>query len=71
MPALERFMLHRMAELDETVRAAYAVYDFKRGLVGAVQFLRQRSVRPSISISARTAFIATGQTLSGARRRAR
>ncbi|MFN3835753.1 MAG: isoleucine--tRNA ligase [Glycocaulis sp.] len=30
MPALERFMLHRMAELDETVRAAYAAYDFKR-----------------------------------------
>jgi isoleucyl-tRNA synthetase len=30
MPALERFMLHRMAELDETVKAAYAAYDFKR-----------------------------------------
>ena len=30
MPALERFMLHRMAELDDTVRSAYAAYDFKR-----------------------------------------
>ena len=34
-------MLHRMAELDETVRAAYAAYDFQAGLVGIVQFLRQ------------------------------
>ncbi|ARN82572.1 isoleucine--tRNA ligase [Methylocystis bryophila] len=27
---LERFMLHRLVELDEAVRAAYATYDFKR-----------------------------------------
>ena len=27
---LERFMLHRLVELDEAVRAAYAAYDFKR-----------------------------------------
>ncbi len=27
---LERFMLHRLVELDEAVRTAYAAYDFKR-----------------------------------------
>jgi isoleucyl-tRNA synthetase len=27
---LERFMLHRLVELDEAVRAAYAAYDYKR-----------------------------------------
>ena len=30
MPELERLMLHRLAELDEQVRAAYAAYDYKR-----------------------------------------
>ncbi|MCA8901754.1 MAG: class I tRNA ligase family protein, partial [Hyphomonas sp.] len=30
MPGLERWVLHRLAELDEQVRAAYDVYDFKR-----------------------------------------
>ncbi len=30
MPELERLMLHKLAELDETVRAAYAAYDYKR-----------------------------------------
>jgi isoleucyl-tRNA synthetase len=30
MPELERLMLHRLAELDELVRAAYADFDFKR-----------------------------------------
>tara|TARA_R110002073_G_scaffold29006_19_gene91654 strand:- start:5599 stop:8559 length:2961 start_codon:yes stop_codon:yes gene_type:complete len=30
MPSLERFILHRLAELDETVREGYARYDFKR-----------------------------------------
>ncbi|PWE16938.1 isoleucine--tRNA ligase [Marinicauda salina] len=30
MPALERWVLHRLAELDATVREAYAAYDFKR-----------------------------------------
>ena len=28
-PGLERWVLHRLAELDETVRAAYEAYDFK------------------------------------------
>ncbi|MEM6763233.1 MAG: class I tRNA ligase family protein, partial [Pseudomonadota bacterium] len=28
MPELERYMLHLVAELDETVRKAYAAYDF-------------------------------------------
>jgi len=30
MPELERLMLHRLAELDPIVRAAYADFDFKR-----------------------------------------
>jgi isoleucyl-tRNA synthetase len=29
MPELERWVLHRMAELDETVRKGYAAYDFQ------------------------------------------
>ena len=29
MPELERWVLHRLAELDETVRAGYAAYDFQ------------------------------------------
>jgi len=30
MPALERWALHRLAELDETVREAYKVFDLKK-----------------------------------------
>ncbi|RCL87555.1 isoleucine--tRNA ligase [Hyphomonas sp.] len=30
MPSLERWVLHRLAELDGDIRAAYDVYDFKR-----------------------------------------
>ena len=30
MPELERYMLHRLAELDELVRNAYDAYDFKK-----------------------------------------
>ena len=30
MPGLERYMLHRLAELDESVRKSYAAFDFKR-----------------------------------------
>ncbi|WP_034814109.1 isoleucine--tRNA ligase [Hyphomonas sp. L-53-1-40] len=30
MPSLERWLLHRLAELDGQIRAAYDVYDFKR-----------------------------------------
>ena len=30
MPELEQFMLHRLVELDEVVRKAYAEYDYKR-----------------------------------------
>ena len=35
MPELERLMLHRLAEIGETVKAGYAEYDFKR-VVGAI-----------------------------------
>ena len=30
MPSLERFILHRLAELDETVRVAYAAFDYNK-----------------------------------------
>ena len=30
MPELERLMLHRLAEVDAVVRAAYADFDYKR-----------------------------------------
>jgi isoleucyl-tRNA synthetase len=30
MPELERFVLHRLAELDEDIRQAYAAFDYKR-----------------------------------------
>jgi isoleucyl-tRNA synthetase len=30
MPELERFVLHRLAELDADIRAAYAAFDYKR-----------------------------------------
>jgi isoleucyl-tRNA synthetase len=30
MPELERFVLHRLAELDGEIRAAYAAFDYKR-----------------------------------------
>jgi isoleucyl-tRNA synthetase len=30
MPELERFVLHRLAELDEEIREAYATFDYKR-----------------------------------------
>ena len=35
MPELERWVLHRLAELDETVRKGYATYDFQ-GVFSAV-----------------------------------
>lgn len=35
MPELERWVLHRLAELDEVVRAGYAAYDFQ-GVFSAV-----------------------------------
>ncbi|MCW5724648.1 MAG: isoleucine--tRNA ligase [Maricaulaceae bacterium] len=38
MPALERFMLHRLAELDRTVRAGYAAYDFRRAYAALFNF---------------------------------
>ena len=39
MPELERLMLHRLAELDETVRAAYAAYDYKRVVAALSAFM--------------------------------
>ena len=37
MPELERWVLHRLAELDEVVREGYAAYDFQPRVPGAVQ----------------------------------
>jgi len=37
-PLLERFLLHRLAELDEEVRAAFAELDFRAALTAIVEF---------------------------------
>jgi isoleucyl-tRNA synthetase len=39
MPSLERYMLHRLAELDGHVRAAYAEFDYKRIFAALNQFM--------------------------------
>ncbi|MBK5957670.1 isoleucine--tRNA ligase [Rhodoplanes elegans] len=39
MPSLERYMLHRLAELDATVREAYANFDYKRIFAVLSQFM--------------------------------
>ena len=39
MPELERYILHRLWELDRTVRAAYKVYDYKRIHAALTQFM--------------------------------
>jgi isoleucyl-tRNA synthetase len=38
MPGLERWVLHRLSELDEQVRAAYNVYDFKKVMSLLINF---------------------------------
>jgi isoleucyl-tRNA synthetase len=39
MPELERLILHRLAELDELVRKAYAEFDYKRIFAGLSHFM--------------------------------
>jgi isoleucyl-tRNA synthetase len=39
MPELERLMLHRLAELDATVREAYAAYDYKKAVAALSTFM--------------------------------
>jgi isoleucyl-tRNA synthetase len=39
MPELERLMLHRLAELDEIVRAGYDAFDFKRVAKALLDFM--------------------------------
>jgi len=39
MPELERLMLHRLAELDEVVRAGYDAFDFKRVTRSLLDFM--------------------------------
>jgi isoleucyl-tRNA synthetase len=38
MPSLERWVLHRLAELDELVRGAYHAYDFKKAFHELMNF---------------------------------
>jgi isoleucyl-tRNA synthetase len=38
MPALERFVLHRLAELDQVVRKAYETYDYRRAFSALFNF---------------------------------
>jgi isoleucyl-tRNA synthetase len=39
MPELERLMLHRLAELSELIRKAYAEYDYKRVIAALSHFM--------------------------------
>ena len=39
MPGLEKYLLHRLAELDAQVRASYADFDYKRIFAGLNQFM--------------------------------
>jgi isoleucyl-tRNA synthetase len=39
LPELERLMLHRLAELDEIIRKAYAEYDYKRVVAALSHFM--------------------------------
>ncbi len=39
MPELERLMLHRLSELDQVIRKAYAEYDYKRVVAVLSQFM--------------------------------
>ena len=39
MPELERLMLHRLAELDETVRSGYDAFEFKRVTRALIDFM--------------------------------
>jgi isoleucyl-tRNA synthetase len=39
MPELERYILHKLWELDQTIRAAYKVYDYKRIFSALTQFM--------------------------------
>ena len=43
MPELERLMLHRLAELDPLIRAAYADFDYKRIFAALNAFHDRRS----------------------------
>jgi isoleucyl-tRNA synthetase len=38
MPPLERFILHRLRELDQTVRAAYEIYEFQQVSRAVLEF---------------------------------
>ncbi len=38
MPSLETWVLHRLSELDETVRGAYEAHDFKRVMAALLNF---------------------------------
>ncbi|WP_296583522.1 isoleucine--tRNA ligase [Xanthobacter sp.] len=39
MPSLERFILHRLAELDGEIRAAYRAFDYKKVHAALAQFM--------------------------------
>ncbi len=39
MPELERYILHRLWEVDQTVQAAYKVYDYKKVTATLLQFM--------------------------------
>ena len=68
-PELERLMLHRLAVLDGTIRAAYAAYDYKRVVAAADALPATPISRPSISTSAKTRSTASRPRARSARPR--
>ena len=70
MPELERWVLHRLAELDDLVRRSIEEFDF-HGMFAALHNFVRWICRRSISISARTGSIATPPTIWRAARRGR
>lgn len=67
MPELERWVLHRLAELDKVVRDGYARFDFQ-GCSRRSSPSPRWTCRPSTSTSARTRFIATATRCAAGRR---
>ena len=71
MPELERWVLHRLTELDARIRAADRELRLDRRISRSCTLSARRISRPFTSTSARTRSTATGPTVCAAERRAR
>ena len=67
MPELERFMLHRLSELDRLVRRAYEEFDYKR-IFAALNAFMTTDLSAFYSISARMRSTATRSPRDAQRR---